>query len=200
MGLTDPIGFSGEPWPQYPAEIEAFIRVLIGERVRSFLEVGCRYGDTLHAVGCALPVGSQLVGVDWGRSFVHVPGRRKRREPSDYKRGLLQRCVSDLRARGQVADIIIGDSRDDATLEAVLSLASSFDAVFIDAGHSAEAVRSDWERYGRLGRIVAFHDVQHDGRRLTGPGELFSDLKRLYPSHLVSVDPQRRGIGVIWRC
>jgi SAM-dependent methyltransferase len=195
--LSDGVGFSGETWPQYREEIERFIALLLREGARSFLEVGCRYGDTLHAVGAALPEGARLVGVDWGKSFVHEPGRRKRREPSEFKRDLLDRCVADLRKRGQDAHIIIGDSRALGARQAAM-LSGPYDAVFIDAGHSAEAVEEDWRNYGEMGRIVAFHDVCNDGRRLTGPGSLFLELAATRRHEVISIDPRRRGIGVLW--
>lgn len=198
MELKDPVGFSGETWPQYAEEVERFIALLVEEGARSFLEVGCRYGDTLHAVGCALPEGSTLVGVDFGKSFVHPPGKRKHREPSEFKRGRLDRAVADLRARGQQVHVIIGDSGDPEVAEKVGRF-GRFDALFIDAGHSADAVRRDWENYGPMARMVAFHDVCNDGRRLTGPGELFRELGKDLRRVTISVDPFRRGIGVLWR-
>lgn len=195
--MKDAVGFSGESWPQYQDELARFIELLTAEGVRSYMEVGCRYGDTMHAVGCALPQGSTIVGVDWGRSFVHEPGRSKRREDSAFKRERLQRCVDDLRSRGQKASVILGDSRAMETRQLAM-LRGPYDAVFIDAGHSRDDVDADWFNYGAMGRVVAFHDVCSDGRRLTGPGALFDELSKARRAQTISVDPIRRGIGVIW--
>lgn len=197
MDLKDVTGFSGESWPQYQEEVARFIDLLKAEGVRSYLEIGCRYGDTLHAVGCALPEGSTIVGIDWGRSFVHEPGRRKRREASEFKRARLSMCIEDLRVRGRNASMIIGDSREMATRQLAM-LRGPYDAIFIDAGHARDDVAADWENYGPMGRIVAFHDVCNDGQRLTGPGQVFLDLGRTHRRLTISVDPRRRGIGVIW--
>jgi predicted O-methyltransferase YrrM len=196
--LNDGTGFSGESWPQYREEIDRFIALLLREGVRSFLEVGCRYGDTLHAVGLALPEGSRLTGVDWGKSFVHEPGRRKRRAPSDFKRGCLLRCAEDLTARGRRTNIVFGDSRAAGTRQLAM-LGGPYDAVFIDGDHSRDGVEEDWKRYGPMSRgIVAFHDVCSDGVRLTGPGALFRILAATRRHETISVDAKRRGIGVIW--
>ena len=62
-------GFSGTKWPQFQDEIQSFIGFLKDKDVKSYLEVGCRHGDTFHAVGVALPKGSLLVAID-------LPGAR----------------------------------------------------------------------------------------------------------------------------
>jgi hypothetical protein len=195
--LKDGAGFSGESWPQYREEIERFIALLLRENVRSFLEIGCRYGDTLHAVGMALPEGSRLTGVDWGKSFVREGGRR-RREPSEFKRGRLMRCAAALTENGRRTDIVIGDSRATGTRQMAM-LGGPYDAVFIDGDHSRAGVEIDWRNYGPMSRkIVAFHDVCSDGSRLTGPGALFRELAATRRHETISVDPKRRGIGVLW--
>jgi hypothetical protein len=38
-----------------------------------------------------------------------------------------------------------------------------FDVVFIDGDHEAEGVKSDHERFGGMGKIVAFHDIAEKG-------------------------------------
>ena len=189
------LGWSGKTWPQRPQEVAGMIEVLNSEGVRSYLEVGCRYGDTFHAVGLALPEGSRCVACD-------LPGWRNgvksQRHPRSHK--YLQRAADDLSRKGRPASVIIGDSHHHKTVAAVKALAP-FDAVFIDGDHTYEGVVEDWRNYGPMARIVAFHDVVGKKPETSGPRQLFSELRASHRHKLIAVDPDPAacGIGVIWR-
>lgn len=188
--ITDEIGFSGHPWPQYREEVERFVAILQAEGVRSYLEIGCRYGDTVHFIGSRLPQGSKVVAVD-------LPGavRGKHACSGDY----LRRAVDALRELGQDGHVILGNSHDLEVLGQVRQL-GPFDAVFIDGDHSPAGVEADWRDYGRLGRIVAFHDIaRREAKYRLGVAPLFRRLASVRKSETISIDGQRRGIGVIWR-
>jgi hypothetical protein len=183
-------GFSGTKWPQYQEEIQAFISLLKDSGVKSYLEVGCRHGDTFHAVGKALPKESLLVAVD-------LPGARsgKRtggKNPNSYK--ALYRAAKDLQKRGQNAVVIIGDSHSNEIIESVRKY-SPFDAIFIDGDHSLDGVRADWRNYGPMGTLVAFHDIHAEGK---GPISLFNELKQQY-KHTEFAFYDKGGIGIVWR-
>ena len=183
------IGFSGAKWPQYQDEIQGFISFLKEKGVKSYLEVGCRHGDTLHAVGLALPKGSLLVAVD-------LPGARSGKKtggksPNSYK--ALHRAASDLKKRGQKAIVILGDSHDSKVVESVRKYAP-FDAIFIDGDHSFDGVKADWINYGPMGNLVAFHDISAEDK---GCIQLFNELKQTY-NHTEFAYYDRGGIGVVW--
>lgn len=56
-------------------------------------------------------------------------------------------------------EVIAADSRSPGTFETVQEF-GPFDWAFIDADHSYDAVRADWERYRPLCTgVVAFHDI-----------------------------------------
>ena len=173
-------GFSGSVWPQYQEEIQPFIGLLKGHDVKSYLEIGCRHGDTFHAVGSALPKGSLLVAVD-------LPAGAR------YENAL--RCAaSDLKKQGQKVVIIIGNSHSDEIVKSV-SKHAPFDAVFIDGDHSFDGVRADWRNYGPMGNLVAFHDIS---KTESDQGmSLFNELKQQY-KHLEFAFYDTGGIGVIW--
>jgi len=175
-------GFSGVSWPQYQEEIQKFISLLKDRGVKAYLEVGCRHGDTFHAVGLALPKGSLLVAVDLpaGGNFLH----------SDKA---LHRAAADLRKRGQEAVVIIGDSHSDEVIESV-SKHSPFDAVFIDGDHSFDGVRADWQNYGSMGTLIGFHDIRGDKDK---GASLWNELKQQY-EHTEFAFYNKGGIGVLW--
>jgi len=183
-------GFSGTSWPQYQKEIQEFIRLLKDRDVKSYLEIGCRHGDTFHAVGLALPKGSLLVAID-------LPGMpsiksKKSKWPDSDK--ALHRAASDLEKQGQKAIVIIGDSHSNEVIESVNKY-SPFDAIFIDGDHSFEGVRMDWQNYGPMGTLIAFHDIRGD---VDKGGSLFNELKQQY-KHTEFAFYNKGGIGVVWR-
>ena len=183
-------GFSGTKWPQFPQEIQEFIRLLKDSGVKSYLEIGCRHGDTFHAVGRVLPKGSLLVAVD-------LPGARSGKCTGGKFPGsdkALHYAASDLKKRGQNAVVIIGDSHSGEVIKAI-SKYSPFDAIFIDGDHSFEGVRADWRNYGLMGTLIAFHDIRAEEK---GAASLFNELKQQY-KHTEFAFYDRGGIGVIWK-
>jgi len=78
-----------------------------------------------------------------------------------------------------------------------------FDALLIDGDHTYEGVKADWENYGHLAKLVAFHDiVGHDqservtGRRVEVP-RLWAEIKAAGAETVEFVAPESSmGIGV----
>jgi predicted O-methyltransferase YrrM len=145
--------FSGRAPSQRADELLPFIDLLSARNVRSYLEVGARHGDTFHAVMSALPAGSVGVSVDlpgaaWGR---------------DESRQHLIQAAADLRAKGYRTTTIFGDSRA-ADIIARAAEQGPFDAILIDGDHRYEGVTADWQNYGGMAPIVAFHDIVGHGR------------------------------------
>lgn len=135
---------------QDPAELKWFVNFVVSRGASSFLEVGSRFGQTLWAVGSALPPGSLVVSID--------------RPVDDTARNALRLCVSTLIGRGQRVHLVEGDSRDTKVVGAVRGLLAAsnlgrFDACFIDADHKIESVVLDWINYGQISKLVGFHDV-----------------------------------------
>jgi len=183
-------GFSGTKWPQFPHEIQEFIRLLKAKGVKSYLEIGCRHGDTFHAVGRALPKGSLLVAVD-------LPGARSGKvtggnNPNSDK--ALHHAAADLKKRGQNAVVFIGNSHSREVVESV-SKYSPFDAIFIDGDHSFDGAWADWHNYGPMGTLIAFHDISAEDK---GCASVYNKLKQQY-SHTEFAFYDRGGIGILWK-
>lgn len=181
---------------QHPQELEQFIDILLREGVRSYLEIGSKWGATLWRIANALPVHSKVVSVD-------LPNGFRETEPSLFN------CVEELISWGYDAHLIRADSADVRTVEAVKAL-GPYDAVFIDANHTIDYVTGDWRRYGPMARIVAFHDIgwlprENRGNKLpidvpvlwkrikeeaaNAPGWRFQEIK---------LCERDNGIGVLW--
>jgi predicted O-methyltransferase YrrM len=179
------------PIQQHEGEIDQFISILKKEKVKSFLEIGSKFGGSLWRIANALPKGSKIVSVD-------LPWGDRKSEP------FLIRCRDNLRKAGYDVNVILGDSTDPLVIEKV-RLHAPFDAVLIDANHTEPYVWKDWHNYGTMGRIIAFHDIGWLERPMPSsklpidvpkiwdaikPGQRFVEIKQC---------ARDNGIGVLWR-
>lgn len=175
---------------QVDTELAGFIALLQEEGVRSFLEIGSQYGGSLWRIANALPKGARIVSVDlpWGDGAT---------KPH------LEAAIAALNEQGYRAEAIFGDSTDPDIVARVQAL-GPFDAIFIDGNHTLPVVTKDWENFGPLARIVAFHDIAWDSP--VRPGRLPIEVSHLWRSirgayrHEQFVAPgSEKGIGVLWR-
>lgn len=177
---------------QNEQEFAWFIELLRAEKVRSYLEIGSRYGGSFWRVATALPNGARMIAVDFPNS---MGGRNDSKES-------LSACVAELRACGYDAGAIFGDSTDPTVVELVRAHAP-FDACFIDANHGLEYVTADWKNYGPMARIVAFHDIKWRrkdewcGKRIEVP-IFWAEIKQQYPHAEMGLERKNNGIGVLW--
>jgi predicted O-methyltransferase YrrM len=174
---------------QEEAEIDWLATIVRVETVRSVLEIGSRFGESLRRLVLAMPPGSKAVSVD-------LLGNNK---------GILRAVISALTLQGYDAHVVFGDSTDPDVVEQVRAL-GPYDLIFIDANHTLPYVTKDWENYGPMGRIVAFHDIawrrppEWKGIRIDVP-QFWESIKHDYRHSEMKVCPsgQDNGIGVLWR-
>jgi predicted O-methyltransferase YrrM len=174
---------------QNQGEFNWFLDILRREDVRSYLEIGSKWGGSLLQVAAALPVPSRLVSVDlpWGM-----------RESTPVLQGVVHR----LQGLGHEVHLFLGDSTDESVIGQVRAL-SPYDVVFIDANHTLPFVKSDWMNYGPMGRIVAFHDISWKPRANKPPIEVpkfWEQIKHKYRHEQIQLEARDNGIGVLWRC
>lgn len=180
---------------QDEAEIAAFCDLLKREGVRSYLEIGSKFGGSLWRVGQALDPGARIVSVD-------MPGGTKRFPESSRS---LEAAVARLKERHPDTRIIWGDSTALSTIQQVRAL-GPFDAVLIDANHTLPYVTHDFAQYGPMGRLVAFHDIAWKrapdwvGTRIDVP-EFWASVKDAHRTEEFVFCPtgKNNGIGVLWR-
>ena len=179
---------------QNKAEFERFCDILRRENVQSYLEIGGKHGGSLWMAANALPLGSVVVSVDLPNGDTSF----KQSQPH------LEACVERLSSMGYKAALILGDSTDKRVVDSVTEFAP-FDACFIDANHTLPYVTKDWENYGKLARIVAFHDIGWRARPEPSkkmPIEvpiLWQQLRAQYRHEEIKLEPRDNGIGVLWR-
>lgn len=193
MKVGDIVGFSGKPWPQYQEEIRRFIDLLKEENCGSYIEVGCRYGDTFHAVGMSLPKGSVLVAIDLPGAKSGMKNKGGHQDSGVY----LEKAVKDLCDHDRFAMMILGDSQDSNVVTKAISY-GPYDALLIDGDHTAEGVLKDLLNYGPHARLVAFHDVCGQGKWARQIRPIFEEFAKGKKSVVFAKDKLRRGIGVVW--
>lgn len=181
---------------QDEAELAAFCELVQAEGVRSFLEVGAKFGGTTWRVGAMLPPGSRIVTVD-------LPGGTKAWRESEPS---LKACHAALRARGVEAIDLWGNSQDPAVID-YARRHGPYDLILIDGDHRLPGVTRDWEVYREMGRMIAFHDVawfrslDWEGVRIDVP-LLWNHLRPQFERTAeFRFDDSRKnnGIGVLWR-
>jgi|SRR5215813_13296954 len=180
---------------QHPAECEAFLKLIARDPPTSYLEIGAKFGGMVWQVASVMKPGSRIVAVDLPEGTI----RWSESEPS------LRSCMERLRDLGHDAHILWGDSTDASIIERARAL-GPFDLVFVDANHTERYVRKDWANYGRLGKVVAFHDIawwreKCDPRMRIEVPEFWLSVRDQYASAEIKMDPtkQDNGIGVLWR-
>lgn len=180
--------FSGQRGAQVESELRSYISLMIKFGVRSYLEVGCKNGDTFYEIMTSLPPGSVGVALDIGQ--------RKHRDR-------LTRAVDELKRIGYSVQLILGDSRREAIV-AQAALFAPFDMVFIDGDHSYKTAKSDWENYGPMGKMVGFHDI-HGPEDWKEKGLAVMEVPKLWREIIESGRPfveffdeeEQVGIGVL---
>lgn len=175
---------------QFPVELEWFIGLLKENEVKSYLEIGSRYGGSLWKIANALPKGSKIVAVD-------LPA-------DDDSKDSLCACAAELQRRGYEVHTLLGNSRSSDIIGSVSRLAP-FDVCFIDGDHTLDGVKSDYETYGRMAsKMVAFHDIswrrkpEWKGRRIEVP-LFWENIKSGRRHDECRSEPNNNGIGVLWQ-
>ena len=175
-------------------ELKEFASLLRQENVKSYLEIGCKFGGSLWFIGNCLPKGSRLVAVELPHG------------DTSFKESLppLQECCEKLRQRGYDAHLIVGDSTNAQTIEQARAL-GPYDACFIDANHTLPYIHKDWQNYNKMARLVAFHDIGFFRQMGMPPGKkpiqvpiFWNRIKHDFRFLEIRHDKQDNGIGVLW--
>jgi hypothetical protein len=175
-------------------ELRAFVEFVKEHKVKSYLEIGSKYGGSLWHVANALPRGSRVVAVD-------LPYESAFKRP--VSKPYLERVAKDLRGDYDMT-LILGDSTDPDVVAKVRKRAP-FDLCLIDANHEESYVRADWANYGPMAKMVAFHDISWNMAR--NPSKLFTiDVPKVWQEismgrrvREIRLCPTRdNGFGILW--
>jgi len=182
---------------QHMQEFDLFCAILKKRDVQSYLEIGSKHGGSLWRAANSLKVGSRIVSVD----LPHGDTSFKETEPN------LRACVDHLKRLGYDAHLFLGDSTSPEIINKVRAL-GPFEACFIDANHTIPYVTRDWENYGPMCQLVAFHDInfkrpegwaQTTKKMPIEVPQFWDSIKGNYKHQEIRLDQQDNGIGILWR-
>lgn len=172
--------------PQNPFEFDKMLKILEGKT--SLLEIGSNFGGSLKRMAAVMPRGSKIVSVD-----LDLDKTPKFLNPIDT---LKENCRK-IGMLGANVELFIGDSHSKQTIEAVRRH-GPFEFVFIDGDHTYDGVKADWENYGPMGKIVAFHDIA----TVPEVNKFWNEMRVSTPyrfEEYVDTEKFSFGIGVIFR-
>jgi predicted O-methyltransferase YrrM len=176
-------------------ELAAFCELVKHNDVRTYLEIGTRFGGTFWQVGQALPANARMVSVDLPNASMFWQESKES----------LQKCAKALVEQGREVWLVWGDSASRSVIDEVKRL-GPFDLILIDANHTEKYVEADWANYAPLARMVAFHDIawrrpaSWTGYHIDVP-QFWEKIKVRYRHEEFKMEPtgQDNGIGVLWR-
>lgn len=169
---------------QHEGELAALLQ--LGQRRKSILEIGSRYGGVLTGFHHTCPPDTKIYSIDLGWD---VEGCK---EPHADE---LKAAVDWIASQGRHIELKSGDSK---SLECIAwaKERAPFDLIFIDGDHSYEGVAADWQNYGALAQIIGFHDIANPN---LGVMRLWHELAPQYNTAQWRQKNSIMGIGVIYR-
>jgi predicted O-methyltransferase YrrM len=200
------------PWPLTPISIRplqifeelAQLAYLVNDlQPKRSLEIGTANGGTLFLWSWLTPKGSVTVSVDLPEGHFGAGLRIPGNEGYPYWRTrFYERFVND----GRTARLIKGDSHTDETRARVAEHlgGEGLDFVFIDADHTYDGVRTDFEMYAdlvRAGGVIAFHDiVERRGNSQCEVSRFWQEVRRRHRYREIVADRNQdwAGIGVLY--
>jgi cephalosporin hydroxylase len=155
-------------------ELERLVELFDGFAPVTVLEIGAWHGGTLK----------QWIGL--GRTIVVVDDEmRKGTEWAEWA----EAAHCDL-------TLLQGSSQDPELVEKAREL-GPYDFCFIDADHTYEGVKTDWDNYSPMCDVVALHDIRQ--RAGYGVSDLWDEVRPGRKSiDIWAGEPGYCGIGVVW--
>lgn len=175
------------------AEITSLLQTLEGLQPRRILELGTWSGGTLFLFSRVSRPDATIVSVD-------LPAHNFGGGYSAWKSTLFHSFASS----NQTLRLIVGDSHQPAVFNLVREALQGelLDFLFIDADHTYQGVKLDFEMYSPLvgrGGIIAFHDIASDNLK-TGivVRGFWDEIKNNYRYVEHVRNRSKAGIGLLW--
>jgi predicted O-methyltransferase YrrM len=180
---------------QEKMEIRALLRLLAKKKPKFVLEIGSQKGGTLFLFSKvskqdALIISIDLPGGFYGGGYPIWKIPLYKSFALSYQKIMLVRENSHFLPTRQLIETILGGHE--------------LDFLFVDADHSYEGVKLDFQMYSSLvrkGGLIAFHDICKNPSQEGGDVNRFwNEIKREYSHQEIISSPcqERYGIGIIY--
>jgi predicted O-methyltransferase YrrM len=176
---------------QVPAELRRFAAIVAERQPKTILEIGTCHGGTLLVLCRLSHPSATVISVD-------LPGGPFGGGYAWFRMPILKAFP----ANGQRLYLVRDDSHKTKTRDKVAELLGDqkLDLLFIDADHTYEGVRSDFELYSPLvqpGGLIAFHDIaKNQSGTEYGVFRLWNEIKDRYRYLEIIDNPDQVGSGL----
>jgi len=174
---------------QIPEEIETLAETVNAKKPQTIVEIGTKNGGTLYIWSRYFDEVSQIVSID-------MPGGKFGGGYPEIKQQIYRKFP-----RSGKINFILADSHEQTTVHELSEiLKGTVDFLFIDADHTYEGVKQDFEMYSPLisdGGMIAFHDiVNHPNHPDVNVDKFWAEIKTQY-EHEEIISNRAQGWGGI---
>jgi predicted O-methyltransferase YrrM len=174
---------------QSPFEIGELVRLVQSRQPKHVLEIGTARGGTLLLLTESAAPGARIVSLD-------LPGGRNGGGYPEWKSAIYRKFPRE----GRTLTLVRGNSHLDSSREQVAKLAGpqGFDLIMIDADHSYDGVKRDFQLYRPLlapGGMIVMHDIlpnRFDAEIDVAP--FWEEVKREYAHTRELIEDREQGV------
>jgi cephalosporin hydroxylase len=154
-------------------------------------EKGTAHGGTLLLLCCVAEKDATIASID-------LPGGKFGGGYSAWKIPLYR----DFARKSQKLHLLRGNSHSEAVFRSLVSVLSgrAIDFLFIDADHTYEGVRRDFQLYSPLvakGGLIALHDIAPTApSEEYGVRQLWNEINPAFQWREIIADPKQQGYGI----